>query len=93
MPAAEVPDWIEFWQHEPPGPQSANHSFSAFAAVCCNLLVRIANAFGGKLKAKFSADDFTTTKKYRQHPSQEELTTKLHIWARRANADLKKRGR
>jgi hypothetical protein len=92
MPAAEVHDWVEFWQREPPGAQYANQQFAAFAAICCSLLRNISNTMAGtKIKTKFTADDFMGTKKYSRVPSSQELTTKLHIWANRANSARTKR--
>jgi hypothetical protein len=93
MPAAELPYQIAFYEKEPSGPQAVNYQFAAFAAICCNLLCLIANGLGAKIKTKFTPTDFIATKpKKTMASSAEELTTKMHIWATRAKADLRRRG-
>jgi hypothetical protein len=94
MPAAEIHEWAEFWRHEPPGSRRVNHQFAVFAAECCNLLAIIASGLGAKTKPTYTYDGFMGTKTKKQpqrHLSPEVLTTKLRIWAHRANAAFKKK--
>jgi hypothetical protein len=91
MPAAEVPEWCAYFQHEPVWPNKFRQMFAAFFSIVCNLLRNISNANAKKpIKESWHPDDFLG-KSTPVLPTSDELASKMHILRARVNASQKKK--